>query len=214
MRAIEAPFAALLAGDQLDSVLLVELQRTSGTVYYALDPEQRTWNGKTFEPSSGFLSEVMESTKREVPSLRLILQNADGVLGPKLYPGITGGEDLRGRRVVVRRADRTQLGSAPAAGYVIEFTFFVESVTWISRADVALDLGVFPAEAIQVPDRSLQGLRCRWRYKGEHCGYVGTLPTCDFTFDGKNGCVAHFGADPKRFGAFYARGLDLRALRG
>ena len=74
---------------------------------------------------------------------------------------------------------------------------------------VAFDLGVFPAEAIRVPDRTLQGLRCRWIYKGAHCGYVGDLATCDKT---REDCRRHFEDEPLRFGGF-PTSADARALR-
>jgi len=42
--------------------------------------------------------------------------------------------------------------------------------------------------------------RCRFRYRGSDCGYVGTITTCDFTLDGPNGCSAH--NNTHRFGGF------------
>jgi hypothetical protein len=44
---------------------------------------------------------------------------------------------------------------------------------------------------------------CVWKYKdGINCDYAGALPTCDFSYDGVNGCVAHFGTEmaKARFG--------------
>ena len=41
---------------------------------------------------------------------------------------------------------------------------------------------------------------CQWRYKGEECGYTGTLPSCDLSLKGPNGCTAHQNA--VHFGAF------------
>ena len=63
-----------------------------------------------------------------------------------------------------------------------------------------------------IPDRTLQGLRCRWIYKGEHCGYIGDLTTCDKTLFGPNGCKVHFPDEPLRFGGF-PTSADARALR-
>lgn len=40
--------------------------------------------------------------------------------------------------------------------------------------------------AIRLVSRS-----CQWKYKGPECSYSGSLPTCDFTFTGPNGCSAH-----------------------
>lgn len=40
---------------------------------------------------------------------------------------------------------------------------------------------------------------CVWQYKdGINCDYSGDLPTCDMSFFGANGCIAHFGNDDAR----------------
>lgn len=41
---------------------------------------------------------------------------------------------------------------------------------------------------------------CQWRYKSEDCGYTGTLPSCDLSLKGANGCAAH--QNVIHFGAF------------
>jgi phage-related protein len=208
MRSKNAALLALLAGDELDLVALVEIATSKDPFRYAIDTEPRVWNGETFAATSGSFGEIQESSEREVPSLQLVLQNADGVLGPLVHPG-TGGEDLRGRRVTIRQAARPLLTGENPNDFVIEWTFFVNSYSWIGREAVAFEIGVFPAEAIRVPERSLQGLRCRWIYKGAHCGYVGELATCDKT---REDCRRHFEDEPLRFGGF-PTAADARALR-
>ncbi|HEV7284693.1 MAG TPA: hypothetical protein VGN75_07530 [Kaistia sp.] len=42
--------------------------------------------------------------------------------------------------------------------------------------------------------------RCPWRYKGPECGYTGSLPGCDYTLQGANGCAVH--QNSRRFGGF------------
>lgn len=42
--------------------------------------------------------------------------------------------------------------------------------------------------------------RCRWQYGGAMCGYTGSLPKCDKTLRGADGCEAH--ANARRFGGF------------
>ena len=208
MRQKSAAFLSLLAGDELDLVALVEIERSSTPLRYAIDTEARVWNGLTFEPTAGFFGEIQESAEREVPALQLVLQNADGVLGPLCHPD-AGGEDLRGRRCTIRQASRTLLTGAVPDDLVIEWVLFINAYSFVGREAVAFDLGVFPAEAIRVPDRTLQGLRCRWIYKGEHCGYVGDLPTCART---REDCRRHFEGEPLRFGGF-PTSADARALR-
>jgi len=209
---------ALLQGDQFDLVPLIEIDMAAGPLRYVLDTHPRTWNALTFEPTAGAFTEIEESAERRIPALRLVLQNADGVLGQRVHPDAAGGgsqpagEDIRGRRVTVRQASRDLLSGTAPQDLVIEWTFFVESYSWIGREAVVFDIGVFPAEAIRVPDRTLQGLRCRWIYKGEHCGYIGDLATCDKTLFGAKGCKVHFPEEPLRFGGF-PTSADARALR-
>lgn len=52
---------------------------------------------------------------------------------------------------------------------------------------------------------------CQWRYKdAETCKYSGTMPSCDLTLYGPNGCQAH--GNTIRFGAF--PGISSRGTRG
>jgi hypothetical protein len=208
VRSKNAALLALLAGDQLDLVALVEIATSKDPLRYALDTEDRVWNARTFKATSGFFGEIQESAERELPALQLVLQNADGVLGPLVHPD-TGGEDLRGRRIVIRQASRTLLTGTSPDDLVIEWTFFVNAYSFLGREAVAFEIGVFPAEALRIPDRTLQGLRCRWIYKGAHCGYVGDLATCDRT---REDCGRHFVDEPLRFGGF-PTSADARALR-
>jgi hypothetical protein len=209
VRQKSSAFLALIQGDQIDLTALIEIDTAAGPLRYALDTHPRTWNQKTFEPTAGAFTDIEESAERGVPHLRLVLQNADGVLGPKLHPD-AGGEDIRGRRVTIRQASRDLLsGAGSPDDLVIEWILFVEAYSWIGREAVALELGVFPAEAIKVPDRTCQGLRCRWIYKGEYCGYIGDLATCDKTLQD---CRKHFEDEPLRFGGF-PTSADARALR-
>lgn len=209
MRVIYPALKALLEGNALDQVALVEIQLAKSTLRYAVDTHPRAWDGKTFLPTAGAFSEVEENAGRGIPSLHLSLQNRDGVLGPLLHPG-TAGEDVRGRRATIYVARRDFLTGGPAAELVIEWVLFVNDVAFQGREAVVLELGVFPAAEVRVPNRNLQGLRCTWvDYKGVHCGYAGTLEACDRTLDD---CKRHFVGEALRFGAFPAQG-DARALR-
>jgi phage-related protein len=41
---------------------------------------------------------------------------------------------------------------------------------------------------------------CQWRYKSAECGYTGSVPTCDLSLQGPNGCATH--DNVVRFGAY------------
>lgn len=74
---------------------------------------------------------------------------------------------------------------------------------------VSLTLGAESALRKNFPTSIQMRDRCRWRYKGTECGYVGALPTCDLTLQGPNGCAAH--TNTPNFGGF--PGLKGRGVR-
>jgi hypothetical protein len=65
----------------------------------------------------------------------------------------------------------------------------------------SFSLGAESAIAKAFPRRRQTKDYCQWRYKGDDCGYVGDLDSCDLSLKGTNGCathdnVIHFGAFP------------------
>jgi phage-related protein len=64
-------------------------------------------------------------------------------------------------------------------------------VTWTLGSENLLDR--------QFPGRR-QNRSCAWRYKGDECGYNGSLPSCDYSLFGANGCKVH--ANGINFGGF------------
>jgi len=66
--------------------------------------------------------------------------------------------------------------------------------------DVSFTLGAENPLTMRFPRRMQARDRCPWRYKGAECGYAGSLPTCDYTLQGDNGCAAH--SNTLRFGGF------------
>lgn len=56
---------------------------------------------------------------------------------------------------------------------------------------VNLELGADNPLGIQFPKHRQFRDRCAWRYKGYGCQYTGSMPTCDYTRDGANGCAKH-----------------------
>jgi phage-related protein len=201
-------FRALLASDELDLVRLVEIETSGDPIRYALDAWPRVWSGATWAATAGGVGEIQESAEREAPALQLVLQNADGILGARAHPD-AGGEDLRGRRVTIWTVDRRLLEEEDPALNAIAWRFWINRYTFAGREALAFDLDIFPAAQIEVPNRTLQGLRCRWVYRGAHCAYVGDLPACAFTVAD---CALHFVGEPLRFGG-YPTSADARALR-
>jgi len=71
-------------------------------------------------------------------------------------------------------------------------------VTWQLGAENPLN--------ILIPARIQSRQRCQWIYKGNECAYSGSLPSCDLSLEGTNGCVAH--SNQIRFGGFV--GINTR----
>lgn len=65
---------------------------------------------------------------------------------------------------------------------------------------VSFTLGAENPLTLRFPRRVQFRNRCPWKYKGAECAYSGSLPTCDFSLTGANGCIAH--GNENRFGGF------------
>lgn len=65
-------------------------------------------------------------------------------------------------------------------------------VRWTLGADNPL--------ALSFPRRRQLRDRCAWRYKSSDCGYSGSMPSCDLTLQGANGCGAH--SNSENFGGY------------
>ena len=72
--------------------------------------------------------------------------------------------------------------------------------------DATFTLGAENPVTFRFPRRRQRRDVCQWRYKSAYCGYTGALPTCDFTMNGSNGCIAH--ANGPRFGAYPGIGIN------
>jgi phage-related protein len=90
-------------------------------------------------------------------------------------------------------------GSAWETPAVIDQRFTVRSYTSDFKA-TAVRLGTENFLEQPCPKRTMSRTRCSFRYKGDACGYSGTLTTCDYSLDGENGCKAH--NNQSKFGGF------------
>ena len=56
---------------------------------------------------------------------------------------------------------------------------------------ISFTMGAENPLTLRYPPRQQFRNRCFWQYKGPNCLYSGSLPTCDYTLNGANGCRAH-----------------------
>lgn len=184
MRDVPAGMEATLAADKLRLIVLIEAHWAQATAYYALNHVAVSFGGRTYSAAAGAYSEIQESARREAPTFRLVLQNLDGVIGALVDPH-TGGEDQRGRRVVVRQVTEADIADATA---VIEDTFVIDAYS-CDRSTATFKMGSPRATDLKIPFRRIQAASCPWPYKGAECGSVSTLATCDKS---RGDCRARF----------------------
>lgn len=63
--------------------------------------------------------------------------------------------------------------------------------TSVDKSIITFRLGAENLIQMQFPKHRQMKERCAWRYKGYGCDYSGPMPTCDYSLNGANGCVAH-----------------------
>lgn len=160
------------------------------TLRLVQNDENFTYRGETYV-KAGFEFSIARSTT-ELPSVSLSVADPTQEIQARLHE-YEGGVDFPVRLIVTTTAtpDTPELeeafiiasSQAVAESYMVEFT-----------------LGAENPLSLRWPPRLQFRNRCPWRYKGAECGYTGALATCDFTYDGPNGCEAH--GNELRFGGF------------
>jgi phage-related protein len=79
--------------------------------------------------------------------------------------------------------------------------FFQVTGATAQNYTVSFTLGAENALMVTFPRRRQTRNYCQWRYKDpDTCRYSGTLPTCDLSLEGPNGCTVHHNG--VNFGAF------------
>jgi hypothetical protein len=150
------------------------------------------------------VNSIKNSRDRKVDRAELVLDNADLSVGDALFEA---DELLDNARAVlswiyVNVWDDSEIYQITRMGGLL-YTFSEEGSADLNVTLIADDYaggGVAPFEVRQT---------CVWKYKdGINCDYAGALATCDFSFNGTNGCVVHFGTEMAK-ARFGGGALDL-----
>lgn len=131
----------------------------------------------------------------ELQNIQLTIQDQAGLIRPYLqtYRGAVGSSATM-MVVTVDPDDNTTL---------VDFSEIFEIIS-VSAPDYAItiELGAENPLTRAFPARVQFRDRCPFRYKSRRCGYSGSMPSCDLTLTGANGCRAH--DNEKRFGGYPA----------
>jgi phage-related protein len=176
----------------------------TGTLRVVDGPTQFTWNGNIYYPASISVGEVRDSSDGSLNNMSLSVANVARQLQDLIYL-----KKLADKTIRIMIVPELAPDNIPA----VEWEFQIVSHT-ASALEVAFTLGHVNLFNKPFPKNRIWRSRCGWIYKDPTtCRYAGTLPTCDRTYDGDNGCVAH-GADevanaltqlhPMLFGGFIA----------
>lgn len=168
------------------------------TMYLVRNTEAIKFNGHDYQPASFDIELKEESGTQQ--SIRLAIKDYSKTVQAKMQE-YGGG---CGFKVSVMVVNAGALDQPPE---IIEHF----EVIGASSADYvcSFSLGAENALTKNFPRRRQTRDFCQWRYKGEQCGYVGSLPSCDLTLNGANGCRAH--NNSIRFGAF--PGINTQDIR-
>jgi phage-related protein len=143
--------------------------------------EQITIASKTYLPFPVFHEAMQADSQGNLPTFTVSLSNVTR----ELNRYIEEAKGLSGNRVTIGIFNR---GAALPA----DLTSFDFVVAGCSLSDDLVTLRLqSPDYGFVVPQEIFTRVRCRWRYKGPQCGYVGPLGDCDKSLFGTNGCRVH-----------------------
>lgn len=177
---------------------------SEGTLRVVDGPSQFTWNGNIYYPASISVGDIVDSADGSLNTLQLSVANAARQLQDLIYQ-----RKLADKTVTIMIVPELATDNIPA----VEWDFQIISHT-DSALEVAFTLGHVNLFNKPFPKNRIWRSRCGWIYKDPtSCRYAGSMISCDRTYDGVNGCIAH-GADevanslpqlhPMLFGGFIA----------
>lgn len=168
------------------------------TIYVVNNNENITYDLNIYQAFPFDLQLSQESGG--VPEISLTATDFQKILISHMN-SLSGGT---GSSVIVRVVNSGNLSAEPE----LEETFEVIDAS-ASDYKINVKLGAENALRKNFPRGVQMRDRCRWRYKGTECGYVGPIASCDLSLQGANGCAAH--NNTLNFGGY--PGLKGRGVR-
>lgn len=155
-------------GDIIDTIRLVN------------NPEDVVLNSITFYSMQFDLSVKAEAGG--LPSVNLSIFDPKGIVRSYMEQ-YQGGVDFE---VAVHAAFSNALDAPPDAT-----EYFIVTSASAPDYSASFTLGAENPLSQPFPRRRLRRDYCGWRYKDHRCKYAGTMPSCDYSLQGDNGCAAH-----------------------
>jgi phage-related protein len=154
-------------------------------LYITSNNEDVIYNGKTFQRSGLNVEIEDENAEGNLPKARLMMYNMDSFLSKKLNEckGFPNG------KATVRLINTDHLTDTSDLSYDFRILSAVDD---LEDQAIGLEIGNDDLIRFKVPYARVYDNTCNYNYRDTAtCKYSGGLSTCDFTFDGVNGCEAH-----------------------
>ena len=150
------------------------------TLYVARNPEQIVFNGNTYEAANFELGLKQEAGS--VPEIQVTVQDQTRMLQSRMQQ-YGGGVGFQIRMIILNTGNMNQPPE-------IEEQFLVTKATARSYV-VTFTLGAENPLSMMFPRRRESSDHCSFLYMDVECGYTGSLPSCDLSLNGANGCSVH-----------------------
>ena len=161
------------------------------TIYLVQNSEPFIWNGNTYNPAG--ISIDVSQDNQEVPSCTLTVTDITLTLQAVLQ--VYGWAISWPLRIKIVNATTPTL--RPEWEYDFEI---LSAICKDADYTITFTIGAENPLSLRFPPRQQFNNQCFWHYKDASCGYTGSLPTCDYTFTGTNGCKIH--GNTINFGGF------------
>lgn len=139
--------------------------------------QEVTYDSKTFHPYPLTIEPITSSGRGNLPAIRLVLSNVTRIWSRYLHAG--GGMIGQAVTITLTHADHLTAGTS--------WDFEVGECAATDDA-IALTLKLPDFWEIAAPTDVFRATRCRWRYRSDECGYLGSLGDCNKTL---SDCIAH-----------------------
>ena len=186
--------AAKLEKNRLDDsgvwLLLLELRFSSDTtIRICKNNENINWNGYEWVAFPFEIDNVQDTTKGSIPTVQLRVSNVDRIMQSyaEQYDGAIGST------VVLRIVNSNYLSSTTPE---VEEKFMISSVD-ADRDWVYITLSIMNPIRMVFPKEKFIRNFCRFKFKGQRCGYTGSDTSCNHTLED---CETKGNKD--RFGGF------------
>ena len=199
------PAANMAATVQNDAVMFFDLYEVEVYkdlwVFLTSNTEQVNYRGNAYYP--GVVDIKADLDANAMWEEKTITVSFGGNAANEANPQIASlisylrSTELRGNRVLIRKVARNQL-SDPVA-----HALFPYLIRTLGTGDQGVEFTLAKSSDLQrlrTPNRRVTRGFCAWTFREAPCNYRGADTTCDYTFDGPNGCLKH--GNQAQYGGF------------